>query len=147
MDTYQLQHFKVQEFVDKDSYSQRGDAAISCIDWRMLWTMDNLRTYFGKPIIINNWYFGKDREWSGIRFSGTPFYSKYSQHTFGRAIDFLVTGIESASVRKTIIDNPTEEAFQYITTLEDFKGMDWIHIDCRVLRSNQSRFLIVEPNK
>jgi hypothetical protein len=147
MNNYQLIHFKVQEFVDKDTYNKRGDASISCIDWRMLWTMDSIRDYFRKPITINNWHIGKEREWSGIRFVESQYYSKLSQHSFGRAIDFIVSGIDSAEVRKTIRDNPNEDAFKYITTLEDFSGMSWIHIDCRVLRSDQSRFLIVEPNK
>jgi len=143
---YQLKYFKVQEFVDRATYNKFGDGAILCIDWRMLWTMDAIREYFGKPITINNWCFGKEREWSGIRYSGTQYYSQYSQHSFGRAIDFLVNGINASEVRKTILKNPDEQSFKYITTLEDFQGMSWIHIDCRVLRQNQGRFLIVQPS-
>jgi hypothetical protein len=138
-------YFKTQEFVDKNTYNKLGDSAIWCIDWRMIWTMDAIRTLYDKPIIINNWHIGKDREWSGIRYEGTPYYSRYSQHTYGRAIDFLVAGVDSAAVRKTIINNPHIEAFKYITTIEDFEGMSWVHIDCRLLVNGQNRFFIVKP--
>lgn len=141
---YKLKHFKVQEFVDKQTYNKRGDNAISVIDWRMLWTADAIRDYFNKPLTINNWFNGGDREWSGIRYSNSPYYSQFSQHSYGRALDFLINGIDSVEIRKTIINNPNEEAFQYITTIEDYIGMEWVHIDCRVLRDNQNRFLIVK---
>jgi uncharacterized protein YcbK (DUF882 family) len=145
MNNYTLIHFTIKEFVDPETYKVRGEQSIALIDWRMLWTMDMIREYFNKPITINNWHINGNREWSGIRYSNSPYYSQYSQHSYGRAIDFLVQDIESSEVRKTIINNVNEEAFKYITTVEDFEGMEWIHIDCRVLTNNQSRYLIVKP--
>jgi len=145
MEHYELKHFKVQEFVDKTTYSVRGDKSIALMDWRMLWTADAIREYFGKPMTINNWHVGGDRYWSGVRNPKSLNFSKYSQHTFGRALDFYIAGIDSSKIRKTILDNPQEGSFQYITTLEDFDGMSWVHIDCRVLRKEQKRFLIVKP--
>lgn len=142
---YELRHFQVQEFVDPESYRTRGEKSISVMDWRMLWTADKIREYFRKPMVINNWHVGGNRKWSGIRFENSPEFSKFSQHTYGRAIDFYIKGIQSNEVRNTIIGNPQEEAFQYITTIEDFDGMSWVHVDCRVLREEQNRFLIVKP--
>ena len=141
---YIPKHFKVQEFVDPDTYKVRGDAAISVMDWRILWTADAIREYFTVPLIINNWCYGGDRQWSGIRYSNSPNYSQFSQHTYGRAIDFIIKGVDASNIRKEIINKPNEKAFQYITTLEDFSGMGWIHLDCRVLRKEQKRYLIVK---
>jgi len=144
MENYKLRNFKIEEFVDRNTFQQRGELAISVMDWRILWTADAIRDYFKKPMTINNWSFGGNREWSGIRPPNTPFYSRFSQHSFGRAIDFLISGIDSTIVRKTIRDNPKEEAFKYITCIEDFSGMSWCHVDCRVLTGKQKRFLIVK---
>lgn len=55
--------------------------------------------------------------------------------------------MDSADVRAEIINNPYENAFKYITTLEDFDEMSWVHIDCRVLRNDQERYLIIQPIK
>lgn len=139
---YKLKHFVVQEFVDPETYSIRGDKSISVMDWRMLWTADMIREYFDKPMVINNWHVGGSRMWSGIRYENSPEYSKFSQHTYGRAIDFYMKGIDSAEIRKTILDSPYEDAFKYITTVEDFPNQSWVHIDCRVLREDQNRYLV-----
>lgn len=147
MERYEPKHFIVQEFVDSISFSERGKKAISVMDWRMLWTADAIREYFNKPVIINNWHTGGNRRWSGIRYKESPYYSSYSQHSFGRAIDFYIEGMDSADVRAEIINNPYENAFKYITTLEDFDEMSWVHIDCRVLRNDQERYLIIQPIK
>jgi len=141
---YILRNFKVQEFVDSNSYNARGDKAISLMDWRMLWTADAIREYFNFPMTINNWHLGGSRQWSGIRNPNSDDYSPYSQHTYGRAIDFYLTGMDSSDVRKEIINKPNEKAFQYITCIEDFDGMSWVHVDCRVLRTEQLRYLIVK---
>lgn len=140
---YKLKYFKVQEFVDRNTYKVRGDLAISLIDWRILWTADAIREYFKKPMTINNWHLNGSREWSGIRYSNCKHYSRYSQHTFGRAIDFYIDGIDSSCVRTIIRNNPDKSTFQYITCLEDYDGMSWVHIDCRSLKDDQMRYLIV----
>ncbi|MFW6247426.1 MAG: hypothetical protein ACOC22_04635 [bacterium] len=142
---YAPKNFKVQEFVDRETFDKRGKRALSVIDWRMLWTADAIREYFDKPIIINNWHLGGDREWSGIRFENSPYYSRFSQHSFGRALDFVIPEMSAYDVRMTIINNPNEKAFQYITALEHYDTMSWIHIDCRILIDNQERFFVFKP--
>lgn len=128
---YKPKKFIAKEFVDPQTYSIRGEKSLELIDARMLWTMDELRNYFKKSITINNWCYGGERTWSGLRTTDSPYYSKYSQHTFGRAIDFIVSDMESAEVRAAIKKNFNKSQFKYITAIEDFDGMDWVHIDCR----------------
>jgi hypothetical protein len=136
-------HFRVEEFVDPETFKNRGNRSLALIDWRMLWTADHLREYFDKPITINNWIFGGNREWSGIRNPKSTYYSVTSQHTMGRALDMLIDGIDADDVRNEIINNPDEPSFKYITTLET--DISWVHLDCRILGPDQKRFLLVTP--
>ena len=140
---YIPKNFKTQEFVDKATYTKYGDASIWFIDARILITMDKIRDYFGKPITVNNWASGKDREWSGLRTPKSPYYSQYSQHSFGRAVDFLVSGVSAQDVRNEIIKNPWHDAFKYITTLED--GVSWVHADMRAHDKTSKGILLVNP--
>ncbi len=142
MEYYKPTYFKTQEFVDKATYEKRGEQSLQLIDVRMLWTMDEIRKYFNKSITINNWHTGKNRQWSGLRTSTSTEYSVYSQHSFGRAIDFLVTGMNPADVRRVIKENANKEPFQYITAIEDFPNMSWIHIDCRTWDKAKNGLLI-----
>ena len=103
---YIPKHFKAYELVDRKTYSIRGEKSFELIDSRILYTIDMLREYYGVSIIINNWKFGGEREWSGLRTKESPYYSDYSQHSFGRAVDFLIKGIDSKIVRNNIKNNP-----------------------------------------
>ena len=131
LDYYKPKHFITQEFVDKNTYSIRGEDSINNIDTRMLITMDRIREYFDKPITINNWKWGGDRSWSGLRTKDSKNFSQYSQHTFGRAIDFVMKGISAQEVRDEIKSHQDNKAFEFITRMEEFDGMQWIHIDCK----------------
>ena len=131
MNYYKPIFFKPYEFVDKATYNKFGDNSLFLMDYRILITMDKIRSYFNKPITINNWKTGGNREWSGLRIPSSPYYSIYSQHSHGRAIDFIVKDIDASKVREAIKNNLHIEAFEYITAIEDFKDMSWVHVDCR----------------
>ena len=133
MDYYKPIYFKPEEFVDRATYNKFGDNCLLVMDIRTLITMDRIRAYLNKPITINNWKTGGNREWSGIRTCGSPFYNQYSQHSMGRACDFIVSGMDSQSVRNLIKAAPsTVTAFEFITAIEEFSGMSWVHVDCRL---------------
>ena len=78
---------------------------------------------------VNNYYWGKNREWSGLRTSDSPYYSAFSQHTFGRAADCLFSGISAEEVRQDILANPQDNDFKLIGSLE--LGVSWLHFDVR----------------
>ncbi len=85
---YTCQHFAIHELVPPHVYQDRGEAAWQLLDERLLITLDKLRIRYG-PTTVNNYYWGSEREWSGLRTVDSPYYRPYSQHTFGRAADCL----------------------------------------------------------
>ena len=125
---YKCDHFKIQELVSPGVYKDRGDKAWELLDDRLLMTLDKLRERYG-PIIVNNWANGGDRQWSGFRTPGSPFYSKYSQHSFGRAADCLFSRTTAGIVRQDILLKPFDSAFMLIGAIE--LGVSWLHFDVR----------------
>lgn len=129
---YIPKHFKAHEFVPPSIFNKRGDKSFELIDSRILMTMDKLREMLGRPITVNNYYWGGSRSQSGLRTldfygSTSKYESSLSQHKYGRAVDFLVKGMSAVDVRKFIVDN--KEHFPYITFMET--DISWVHIDCR----------------
>lgn len=124
---YKLKHFHIQEFVDIDTFRRLGNRSYLVMDERILVMADKIREYFGKPMIIN--YAG--RQYRGFRppqWLGT----RYSQHRFGRAIDFTIDGLTAEEVRRTILANKCKDAFKQITAME--KNVSWVHVDIRTLQ-------------
>jgi len=140
---YIPKYFKVQEFIDKSTYEKYGDYSLRFMDMRIIITADKIREYFGKRMTINNWLWKKNREWSGLRTAKSPYYSPYSQHSFGRAIDFLIEGVDANEVREEIIKHPWHDAFKYITTLED--DVSWVHADTRAYDKNKNGIFLFKP--
>ena len=119
-------YFKIQELVDKNTYSHRGDNAWLLFDSRAITMLDRLKEVFSEgTITVNNWYWGGDREWSGLRTSESPYYSPTSQHTFGRAFDCVFSAYSAEQVRTYLLRHQSE--FKYITRLEE--GVSWLHFD------------------
>ncbi len=101
------------------------------IDDRLLILIDGLRDKFGSAT-INNYGYGKDRQWSGLRTHDSPYFSPTSQHSFGRAADILFSNVSSDYVREQIKKEPDywlAVGGVDSITLED--GVSWTHIDIR----------------
>jgi len=118
--------FKLEEWVDPETFDTYGPRAWEFLDERILMTYDQLRTKYG-AILINNWHLSGEREWSGLRTEKSPYYSPSSQHSFGRAGDGLFLDTDIEVVRKDILKKPEE--FPLITGIE--MEVEWLHIDCR----------------
>jgi len=123
---YRCKHFAIHELVPPQVYEERGELAWELLDDRMLKAADNCRARFGK-MTINNYFWGGKREWSGLRTPDSPFYSKYSQHTFGRAFDAIFANVSSEHVRKEILTHP--QLFPYLNSIE--LNVSWLHGDTR----------------
>lgn len=124
---YKCKYFRIEELVDPATFQKYGERCWSFFDPRILITLDAIRVFLGKPITVNNWYWNGDREWSGLRTPNSAWYSTYSQHTFGRAIDFVVKGMDAPTVQSLLVEN--EELFPYLTRMEEDRPT-WTHIDC-----------------
>jgi len=125
---YKCRYFAVHELVPPDIFNQQGELAWELLDERLLITLDRLRGRYG-PITINNYYWGKDRQWSGFRTRESPYYSPLSQHSFGRAADCLFRETTAEQVRQEIIATPDDPDFELIGSLE--LDVSWLHVDVR----------------
>jgi len=127
---YICKHFKIKELVPLSIIIQYGEnGAWSLLTDDIKITADAIRKYFGKAMTVN----GKGQQFRGLRTPESRDYNPNSQHAIGKgnAIDFNTAGLTPAFIRKTILDNQHEKAFQLIGGIEDFNGMTWIHVDCR----------------
>jgi hypothetical protein len=90
--------------------------------------MDTLREYFNKTIIINNWAVGGPFQDRGLRDSTSNVYDLYSDHSYGRAIDFNVEGMTDADVQKAILNEYADDLIILgLTGIED-STPTWTHI-------------------
>jgi hypothetical protein len=126
MINYTPKHFDIQELVSKSVYTNLGARSLIVMDPRILYTIDLIRDHFNRFITVNDWSWKGKFSQRGFRDSSNVG-AKYSQHRYGRAIDFDVKGLEAEEVRQELINNA--DKFEYITTIE--KDVNWIHIDCR----------------
>lgn len=124
---YTCQHFKIQELVPPHVFEARGEKAWELLDVRALITLDAIRSRYGATI-VNDYDNGGARKWSGLRTGESPYFSPYSQHTFGRAFDCIFLEAEVQDVREDVIKN-REKWFPYITGLE--LNVSWLHFDVR----------------
>lgn len=122
-------HFKIHELVPPKTYTRFGEKAWWFIDPVLIDLIDAMRDEFGRAT-INNYKWGGDRQWSGLRSSDSPWYSPYSQHSFGRAADIIFNDISADDVRKAMTQNPEKWlAIAPSITLEE--DVSWVHVDVR----------------
>ena len=136
---YTAKHFKVQELVTPYAFQRLGSDALMLMDDRILIALDTVREVFDKPITVNNWHIGggfTQRGWRDDSETG----AKFSQHRFGRAVDFDVSGFTAKDAREVILEMwPHSDALKYITRMED--GVSWLHIDCAPIVVNNGPIL------
>ena len=132
-------NFILPEFVSKDIYEKFGSNSLWFIDSRIIESCQKLRDNLGIPLTINNWYYGGDRQESGLRLPGMKNYSQYSQHSFGRAVDIISDDMTAEEMRKHIFLNPSE--YPHIRAIES--KVNWLHIDCR--NTNTKAFMLFDP--
>jgi hypothetical protein len=134
-------NFHLDEYVPEGlylQYEQRPHILIGLLDRRLLRADQKLRDIFG-PVTINNWANGGERNWSGIRTPDSPFYSRTSQHSWGRASDKLFASATPEEVRAYIKIHWKKLG---ITCIEE--NVNWVHSDVRFVM-NQKTLLLVYP--
>ena len=136
---YIPKNFALHELLPRHMYERcKNNEALGwrLFDDRLLVSLDQVKAVF--PLgaaIANNYAWGGNREWSGLRTPGSPYYSDTSQHSYGRAADLVFNRYDAREVRKFIIANP--DKFPFVKGVEDFKNMSWVHIDTRNADSMQ----------
>ena len=121
-------YFEIHELVPKHIFDKYGEKAWRFVDASLINTIDSLKTHFKNgTITINNYYWGGDRHWSGLRTPASPYYSETSMHSFGKAVDIIFSEYDVDEVRKYIINKPY--FFPFVKGIE--LDVTWLHIDVR----------------
>lgn len=124
---YKPTHFKIQELVPPEVYQERGEQSLALLDPRILYTLDGIREHLGIPLNVNTWFWNGGIKYRGFRPADCPVGAKYSQHKFGRAIDFVSSQMSAHKMRQEIL--AAKSIFPFIVFMEDNVG--WVHIDVR----------------
>ena len=131
-----MKYFVEQEFIPKETWNYfaakygSGILGMRYIDARIPVFMDWLRETLGKSITINTWHLPSPPEvFDGrcLRLPDDPVYKQYSEHAYGRAVDFDVADMAAEDVRQAIL-NKYAAGFLGLgaTTME--KGTNWVHV-------------------
>lgn len=150
---YKPKYFILEEFIDKNTFESTPEWKLwYALDSRILQIADILREELG-PTTINSWKWGGNRSWSGLRPYGTPYYSQWSQHSFGRATDSLFKQATPRQARDKVKELMDKGKFKGITdsiTCEETKSfrdnnknpLTWLHLDVRNNKPGYNEFYI-----
>ena len=132
-------NFILPEFVSKEFWDKHGWNSLWYIDSRIIESCQKLRDKLGIPLTINNWYYGGDRQESGLRVPGMKNYSPTSQHAFGRAVDIISKDMSAEEMRQHIYEKRHD--YPHIKAIE--RKVNWLHIDCR--NTGSTTFMLFDP--
>ena len=133
--------FEVYELVDQETYQILGEKSWWMLNDKAVKGLFELRKAIGKPITVNNWYWGGNLENRGYRSIYSTTGGKFSQHRVGNAFDINVKGMTPQEVYHYIVKNYQKFG---ITTIENIQHTPtWTHIDWRY--TGQKELLIVNP--
>lgn len=124
-----MKYFKAYELVDRATYERDGETALRFFRPDALLALDNLREFFGVPVIVNNWFTGGSFQWRGLRNPRCPQFSIGSQHSIGNAFDLDIMGYTAAEARDKIIENKFHPLLSSIMRLE--ADVRWVHFDLK----------------
>jgi hypothetical protein len=122
-------YFDVYELVDKATFDRYGLRCWEFFTPQAIQALDGVREFFGVPVTINDWYWGGDYQWSGLRPATCDIGAAFSQHRFGNAFDGKLKGVTAFDARKAIMSNQLDPRLININALEG--GVSWLHFDCR----------------
>lgn len=124
------ENFYLDEVMNPEMYVRFGSDSRWFIDQRLIDIVQYIRTKTGKPITINDWFHGGRFKNRGLRNFTSSTGAIYSQHKFGKALDFVVSGMSADEVREKILGEWKEDLMELgLTAIE--AGVSWVHIDIR----------------
>ncbi|EGV52881.1 hypothetical protein [Candidatus Endoriftia persephone] len=120
-------YFHLAELVPPAIYTRFGEQrAWNFVNRRAYKNLIKLRKYLGKPLIINNYHCGGEREWSGFRTPESPYFSATSQHAIANAYDIICVGLTPQEMQAVI-----QEKYQRFNIGGLEIAPSWTHIDWR----------------
>jgi len=121
-------YFEIHELVPKHIFETHNINAWRFIRPELIQAIDAIKKKFNNgTMTINNYYWGGQYHWSGLRTPKSSNYSETSMHSLGCAADCKFSNYDVSYVRKYIIDHPEE--FPTIRGIE--LDVAWLHIDTR----------------
>lgn len=163
------ENFYLDEFIDPHTYFNDTDNGRSRLDIRLIPIAQRLRTLYGEPIFINNWWeifkkyemtrskiqiiaiienMNKDGEiniWSGIRTNRCSIGASKSAHKLGKAID--PKGDEK-KMYDIVKENAKEFHAMGVRRLEDISITNgWLHIDTLERNTKPNSIRVVDKTK
>jgi hypothetical protein len=127
-------YFYVQELVPKAIFDQFNGQSWQFIQPEIIETINVIREYFNRPVIVNDWMNGGKLEYRGYR---PPLYTKniknfilsarHSMHYFGAAVDLSVHQMLADEVRGVILSK--SHIFPHVKRMEE--GVSWVHLDIK----------------
>ena len=60
-------HFRIEELVSEKVFKKYGQKAWEFIKPEIILFLDEIREYYGKPVIVNNWLYGGELKQRGLR--------------------------------------------------------------------------------
>lgn len=125
-------NFDIREFVPKIIWDNYQENSIWFVDPRIIAIAQNVRDYFSAEMTINDWHYGGTFQNRGYRTPASKIGAHYSQHKFGRAIDFNIKGLTAKECYKIIQVNHDWFHLRGVKAMEDIRDTPtWIHLDCR----------------
>lgn len=135
-------NFRLEEFVDPETFEKYKDRCTAFFDPLIFPLAQKLRDRYGS-FVINDWKYGGERVWSGLRVPRSSYYSITSQHSRGGAIDCWFGSVEkNEEIRRDVIKN-RNSLFPEIGGLE--VDITWCHFDTRYRHTGE--LLVFSPPK
>lgn len=132
-----MKYFIPQEYLPKETWdyfkSKYGNGALGMryVDSKIPIFMDWLRETLGKSITVNNWHLNlsSDETFDGrcLRLPSDTVYKLYSEHSYGRAIDFDVQGMKAEDVRQLLLTKYSADFLKLGATSME-KNTNWVHV-------------------
>ena len=138
-------NFYYHELFSKGMYQKYSTSLLlKLIDFRIVNILETIRSDFNSPILVNNWFWKGSLKYRGFRPMSTDIGAKFSQHKFGRAVDFNVKNLSDDAVREFILRNEKKYYDLGLSRIENGKfTTSWIHID--LLENHQKKIIIFNP--
>lgn len=120
----------LDEVMHPKMYKLFGGKSRWFIDQSVIDIAQYIRTKTGQPIEINTWFHGGRFKNRGLRLFSSGTGASYSQHKFGKALDFTIKGWTADEVREKILGEWKDDLMKFgLTAIE--AGISWVHIDVR----------------